>query len=134
MKKICEQVVLYFYDELDSKQRDAFAAHMASCPECQKEFAFLTRMQEALVPPAAPQAVVERVLQRPQPVPFWHRFYKPVLGGVCVLLLGVYAWFQFPLKAVDANTTDWVAYVSVEADEEYQNFMTEFEAFEAEFE
>ena len=133
MKKICEQAALYFYNELDTQQRATFAAHLPDCPACQKQLAFLAQMQEALVPPAAPQAVVDRVLQT-RPVPIWKRVWKPVLTAVCLIWIGVYTvpgLLHAPTGQTDDTT--WLAYLSDEADEDYQNFVLDFESFEAEF-
>ena len=132
MKKVCEQVALYFYGEMSAPQAAQFKKHLNSCAACQREMAFLQATQAALVPPAAPQAVVERVLQRHK-VPFWKRLYKPALGGALVLLLGVYGFFRLPLHHTEQTTQDWIAYVSVESDEQYQSFVTDFEAFETDF-
>ena len=87
-----------------------------------------------MVPPAAPQALVEAVLAQAKPVSFWRKFYKPALGlatamaaGVCLLVMGPQTKQTLPESA------NWLAYVSVEADEEFDSFVREFEAFEKEF-
>lgn len=134
MKKLCEQAALYFYGELDPAQAAQFKAHLPSCPACQKELAFLEKMQAALVPPAAPQAVVERVLQRPQVVSFWRRWYKPVLTGALLLSLAVGGFIgRISWQNSSEYTPQWLAYVSDDLDEEYNNFLTDFETFENEF-
>lgn len=134
MKKECENVTLYFYGELEAQEKALFQAHLPHCPLCQKELAFLAKTQEALVPPAAPQALVEAVLAQAKPVSFWRKFYKPALGlatamaaGVCLLVMGPQTKQTLPESA------NWLAYVSVEADEEFDSFVREFEAFEKEF-
>ncbi|MBR3632442.1 MAG: zf-HC2 domain-containing protein [Elusimicrobiaceae bacterium] len=132
MKNICEQAALYFYGEMDAQQAAQFKQHLANCEACRREIAFLQATQEALFPPAAPQAIVERVLQGKK-IPFWKRVYKLALGGALVLILGVYGFFHLPLNQTEQNNTDWIAYVSVEADTQYQSFVTDFEAFENDF-
>lgn len=135
MKKECENATLYFYGELEGQDKTLFETHLPQCPLCQKELAFLQQTQEALVPPAVPQALVEAVLAQAKPVSFWRKFYKPALGlaatmaaGVCLLVLSPHN--TQPSTATSAN---WLAYVSVEADEEYNSFLQEFETFENEF-
>lgn len=134
MKNACEQAALYFYGELDSAQAAAFEAHLAGCAACRRELQFLQQTQEALVPPAAPQSVVEKVLQRPTAVPFWRRMYKPVLAAALLVGLGLWGvWDRAALGTAAEETPGWLAYVSEELDEEYNTFVTEFEAFENEF-
>lgn len=134
MKNVCEQAALYFYGELDEKQTAAFRAHLKDCSNCQRQLAFLEQMQAALVPPAAPEQVVQAVLRKPQAVSFWKRMYKPVLAASLVVCLGVGGFVG--RAALQNNATDepqWLAYVSDELDEEYNYFLTDFEAFEKDF-
>ena len=52
-----------------------------------------------------------------------------------MVLLGVYVVFGVFISPADQTAADsWVAYVSEESDAEYQLFVSDFEAFEAEFE
>ncbi len=134
MKKECENVTLYFYGELEAQEKALFEAHLPHCPLCQKELAFLAKTQEALVPPAAPQALVEAVLAQAKPVSFWRKFYKPALGLAATMAAGVCLWVMGPqTQQTLPESASWLAYVSVEADEEYNSFVREFEAFEKEF-
>ncbi len=133
MKNICNQAPLYFYGELDEQQAAAFKAHLETCVACRKELDFLAQTQAALVSPSAPQDLVEKVLQKPHKAPFWQRIYKPVLASVLVMCLAVWGFMG---RANVENTTDsedWLAYVSEDLDEEYQNFLIDFELFEEEF-
>ena len=134
MKTICEQAALYFYGELNEKQMQAFKNHLAGCTACQKELAFLEKVQAALVPPAAPQAAVEAVLRKPKMVSFWKRFYKPVLAVVLLVGLSVWGFWEYaPVRTAEENNADWLAYVSDEIDTEYYNFVADFESFENDF-
>ena len=134
MKKICEQAPLYFYGELDKEQAAAFKAHLTDCPACQREIAFMQQTQAALVSPAAPQAVVESVLRKPQELPFWRRVYKPVLAAALVVCLGVWGFMGRATLQNDMDVNEgWLAYVSEDIDADYYDFLTDFEAFEAEF-
>lgn len=135
MKKECENVTLYFYGELEEAEKTLFRTHLEHCPFCQKELSFLQQTQQALVPPAAPQALVEAVLAQTKPVSFWRKFYKPALGLVATLAAGVCLLVLSPNQTPQPlqQQANWLAYVSVEADEEYNRFLQEFETFENEF-
>ena len=134
MKKECENVTLYFYGELDQEQMTAFKAHLPHCPLCQKELSFLENVQTALVPPAAPQAVVDAVLAQTKKVSFWQKILKPALGVGAAMAAGVFFLMMSPnLSQSTADNTDWLAYVSVQADEDFDSFAQEFEIFENEF-
>ena len=132
MNKICEQAALYFYGELDARQQAAFKEHLPGCAACQKELVFLEQTQAALLPPAAPAGLVEKVLRQAQPLPWWKRMYKPVLAAVlmCALGLGVFLGGHVD-KPLDSDM-DWLSYVSAEDDTEYNDFVADFEVFEAE--
>ena len=134
MKNLCEQAALYFYGELAELQASAFKAHLEGCPTCQKELAFLEKTQAALVPPAAPQDVVKRVLRKARPMPFWRRIYKPVLAAAIIASFGILVFTDsVNMQSSTEENQGWLAYVSEELDSDYQDFLSEFEAFEAEF-
>ena len=134
MKNICEQAPLYVYGELNEEQATAFKAHLENCPMCQREIALMQQTQAALISPAAPQAVVESVLRKPKVLPFWRRVYKPVLAAVLVVGLGVWGFMGRATLQNEGNANDgWLAYVSEDIDADYYDFLTDFEAFEAEF-
>lgn len=134
MKNLCEQAALYFYEELTAQERETFKTHLDSCAACQQELAFLKATQSALVPPAAPQAVVERVLIKSHVVPFWRRMYKWALAATLVIGLGVWGFMgRATLEQADDMDAQWLAYVSADMDEDYANFAADFEAFEKNF-
>lgn len=138
MNQQCENLTLYFYGELEPEQAAAFKEHLAACPRCQTELLFLQRTQEALVPPGAPKTVVDGVLAAPASARraghmLW-QVLKPALATVLVLGLGIYFFVAGPsLHTFAEEGKELVAYISAEADEEYHNFVNEFEAFESEF-
>ncbi len=134
MKKECEKFALYFYEELEPPQAIQFKAHLTSCPACQRKLAFLAKTAEVLTPPAAPQKVVDRVLGQVQASKkvYWSRVLKPAFAAVAVLGCGLLYWANLPIN-VPAAEGELVAYISVEADEEYNSFVRDFEVFENEF-
>jgi anti-sigma factor RsiW len=74
----------YVLGALEPAERDAFAAHLAACPECRAEYERLAglpallRPAEGLEIPAAPAGVEERVLDRIA----HERGAKPLGGGL----------------------------------------------------
>ena len=134
MTKPCENVALYFYGELDEPAAAQFKRHLAGCARCQKALLFLQHAQQALVPPAAPQAVVEKVLApAKKTLPGWRRVWRAVLAGVLVLGLGIYYFAAGPHPALADDGAELVAYISAEADADYQQFVSDFEVFEQQF-
>ena len=81
MNKECENLALYFYGEMEPQQAAAFKQHLQHCKHCQQEISFMQQMQAALVPPAAPQALTERVLVQARPAPHAPRPGRPVCPG-----------------------------------------------------
>lgn len=133
MKNVCEQAALYFYGELDEKQAAQFRAHLENCPACKRELEFIKQTQAALVPPAAPADLVEKVLRKAKPLPWWQRVYKPAFVAVLMCGLGLGVFFGLQHHASVETDNDWIVYVSPDTDEEYNNFVLDFEEFEADF-
>lgn len=134
MNKECENLALYFYGEMEPQQAAAFKQHLQHCAHCQQEMAFMQQMQAALLPPAAPQALTERVLVQARPVRRWSWVFKPALALVLLLGIGGFFWRMGPaVSALDDTGDGFLAYISAEADEEYNSFVSDFEAFEEQF-
>lgn len=133
MNKECENVSLYFYGEMEPVRTADFEKHLHTCPHCQKDLAFLRQMQGALVPPAAPQAAVQSVLEH-RKVGWWGRMWRPAAAAGLAAVLAVVFFASGPrMQDMNAQEADLLAYVSAELDEEYNNFALEFEAFEEAF-
>ncbi len=134
MTQACENVALYFYGELEEPAATQFKEHLAGCAHCQKELLFLQHTQQALVPPAAPQAVVEKVLAPvKKTLPGWWRAWRVAVAGVLVVGLGLYYFAAGPRPALSDEGAELVAYISAEADADYQQFVSDFESFEQQF-
>lgn len=134
MNRECENVSLYFYGELDPSRTADFEKHLRSCAHCQKDLAFLRQMQPALVPSAAPQNSVQVVLEARSRTSWWRRVLRPALATGLVVALGVFFFVSGPrMQRLSDDNTDLMAYISVEADDEYNNFAADFEAFENKF-
>ncbi len=137
MTRECENVTLYFYGELDQTQSAVFKAHLTRCPRCRRELELLAKTQEALFPPAAPQSVVERALlpaQAAQNTGYLWSVLRPALAAVLLVGAGVYVFISGPKPEQWADDgRELVAYISEEADAEYNRFAADFEAFEDAF-
>nr|QGT50707.1 hypothetical protein Elusimicrob1349_1770 [uncultured Elusimicrobia bacterium] len=132
----CEQILLYAQGELAGAEKAAFETHLASCPSCQKELLFLRRMDEALVPPAAPQSVVEGIFAKTTRKKsfFAGVSWKPALAGAAMLGLGIFvflAGLQPDKTAFDAREV--IAYMSENLDAEYLSFAEDLSAWEEDF-
>lgn len=134
--KECEQILLYVQDELSSPEKVRFEAHLASCPACQKELAFLRKLDGALIPPAAPQSAVDKLFAKTtrKKTFFAGLSWKPALAGAAMLGLGIFiflAGLQPDKAAFDAREV--IAYMSENLDDEYLAFADDLSALEAEF-
>lgn len=134
--KMCEQLLLYAQGGLEGADKTAFETHLAACRSCQKELAFLKRVDAALVPPAAPQSAVERIFAKTtRKKPFFAGLrWKPALAGAAMLGLGIFiflAGLQPDKTAFDAREV--IAYMSENLDAEYLSFADDLAALESEF-
>ena len=133
MNKECENISLYFYGEMEPARAADFEKHLHTCPHCQKDLDFLRQMQGALVPPAVPQSAVQAVLEH-KAAGWWRRMWRPALVTGFAVVMAVVFFASGPhMQNMNAQEADLLAYVSVEADAEYNSFATEFEAFEEAF-
>ena len=133
MNELCKDVSLYFYGELDAQRAASFEKHLSSCPQCRKDLAFLRQVQTALLPSAAPEKAVERVLRRPA-VGWWRRMWKPVFSACCAVFLVCVFWASVSSqRGLTDERVEWVAYVSAEADAEFNSFAADLAVFEEEF-
>ena len=122
--KPCEQVLLYAADELNAQDKAAFEAHLKTCPACQGELKFLGKLDEALLPPAAPARAVEKLFScTTRKKSIWARF-KWELAGVAAAACAAVVWTYLPAHQA-FNAHDLVAYMNVSADDEYSAFAQE---------
>ena len=123
--KPCEQVLLYAAGELKAQDKAAFEKHLETCPACQGELKFLTKLDEELTPPAVPAHVITQLFARTtRKKSIWARFkwgFTTLAAAACA---GVFLVTFSPTRgAFDAH--DLVAYMSTSADDEYTSFAQE---------
>ena len=132
--KVCNQVLLYAQQELVGAEKAAFEAHLPACAACRAELAFLQRAEEALIPPAAPAAVVEHLFAKTSRKKSFFAVWKPALVSTALLGVGITLFLGglHPDKtAFDANEV--IAYMSENLDEDYRLFAEDLSVFEEEF-
>lgn len=130
----CDNVTLYFYDELDAREREAFKAHLDGCPRCRRELAFLNETRQALQAPAAPQAVVEGLFAKTTRKKSVFTWLKPALASAAVLGLGVFilmAGMEANRPAYDRQEV--LAYLTNHVEADYQAFEEALSELENEF-
>lgn len=111
--KYCEQVLLYAQDELNSEEKQAFEKHLAACPACQEEVAFLKKIDEGFVIPATPAQVVDKLFARTtRKKSVWARFNKLAWTacGALAVATGVFL-LTFSAEPQAFNARELVAYM-----------------------
>ncbi len=122
--KPCEQVLLYAAGELKAQDKAAFEKHLETCPACQGELKFLTKLDEGLTPPAVPAHVITQLLARTtRKKSIWAQF-KWELAGIAAAACGAFVWMYLPAHQA-FNAHDLVAYMNISADDEYTAFAQE---------
>lgn len=87
----------------------------------------------ALVPPAAPAQLVDKVFAQTTRRPAWFVRWRKVLAGSMAALLmgaGVYAIHH---RTDGLNRTELVAYMSAQTSDDYAAFLSDLELLEQEF-
>ena len=132
--KLCEQVLLYQKGELDSAFRHTFEKHLATCAACQSELKFLEKLDAALIPPAAPADLVDKVFAKTTRKKTWVGVWKKVLAGVAASVVAVVLFVDLHHPSNTAfNTQEIVAYMNGDLAEEYQLFEADLSAMEEDF-
>lgn len=127
----CEQAVLYYYDELDLQQRQAFKAHLDACPACQRELAFLKASSQAMQPSAAPQQLVENVFNATtRRKTGWFSAWKPVMASAVLIAAG---FLMLMVSRHNQNLQaepDLLAYAAQTYNEDYEDMAIDFAVLE----
>lgn len=130
----CDNVTLYFFNELDAREREAFKAHLNGCPRCRRELAFLNETGQALQAPAAPQAAVEALFAKTTRKKSVFAWLKPALASAAVVGLGVFIF----MEGVEANRPPYdrqevLAYLNNHVEADYLAFEEALSELENEF-
>ena len=135
--KPCEKILLYAQHDLPADEQQAMQAHIQTCAACQKQLAFLNRVEEAFVPPAAPSDLVDKVFAKTtRKKSFFARFKMALVSAATVAVLAVIVvanWQSAPQTTSGFDAQEVVAYLTANPDEEYELFASDLAAMEEDF-
>ena len=126
----CKQAILFKQGRLDER---AWKSHAATCVECGKLQAMHEAIAAALVPPAAPAELVDKIFAKTTRRKSWLvRWRAALAGGVAVIAVAV--GFVYNLSQPKAfEAPELVAYMQQIGQGEYQTFLSDLTTFEQEF-
>ncbi len=129
--KMCTNLILYAHGELPTAQRAQFEAHLNTCPACRAELALLHKTAEALVPPAAPQAVVDALFAKTTRKPSVFVRFKLAFASMAALCM-VAGFLTVHYTQQPAFDTDAVlAYMNEQLEDEYSYFAQDLDALDS---
>lgn len=129
----CKDILLYESGELNAAQRQAFEQHLKTCASCQAQLKLMHSIESSLIAPAAPAALVERVLTRTTRKPtWWARWRTTLAGAMAVVLIAAVVGIRM-LQPSSFSHSELVAYMSENVADEYATFMQDLDLFERTF-
>jgi anti-sigma factor RsiW len=132
----CNEILLYASGEMNATQKQAFEAHLKTCPKCQSALRFITQTEDALAAPAAPAHLVDKVFAKTtrRRKSHWLWVLKPVLTGTALLGIGLLTMATFHHSDKNTlNSDNFTAYMSEHLDDDYQTFSSDLDLFEQYF-
>ena len=126
----CNQWMLYEQGQLSAAD---FQKHAASCPICRQEAHWAQALQAALIPPAAPAALVEAVFAKTTRKPGWFTRWRTVLAGSMAAVLLAAGVYVTAFHTGPFNNAELVAYMSETGQDGYSSFLQDLNLFEQEF-
>lgn len=131
----CEKIVLYAQHELTPEEELAMKAHVQTCPSCQKTLALFKQLDQALVAPAAPADLVDRVFAKTSRKKAGFFSWKKIVAIAATVLIAAVVWMDVAQHTVSEplNGEDLVAYMQDNLGEEYQWFEEDLAAMEEYF-
>lgn len=128
----CKQASLFEQGRLDES---AWQAHAVTCAECGKLKALHEAISAALVPPAAPAELVEKVFAKTTRRRSWLvRWQAVLIGGVAAVLVAVGLVYNLTQPAA-FNPAELVSYMQQNGNtqDEYSTFLSDLDILEKEF-
>lgn len=107
-----------------------FKAHAAQCPACQAQARWDDALSQALIAPAAPADLVERVLAKTtRRKSVWARWRAVLVGGVAALVIAVGVGVRM-MQPDPFTNTELVAYMSQSTQDDYATFLNDLDLLE----
>ena len=131
----CEKILLYAQHELAPEEEQAMKTHIQTCNSCQEQLAFLNQLDQALVAPAVPADVVDRVLAQTSRKKTAFFSWKKIVAVAATALIGIVVWMDVAHHSVSDSFAgeDLVAYMQKNLDQEYQWMEEDLAAMEEYF-
>ena len=125
----CKQILLYQSGDLNPQEAEAFKKHLATCKACQARLALAQATEQSLTAPAAPAALIEKVLQKTTRRPSLFKRFRMVLAGSMTMValavgVGMYMHQQ------PATHAEFVAYMNQSNQTEYVTFAQDLDLLE----
>lgn len=132
--KACEKILLFAQHELPDNEQQMMRQHIQTCTDCQKELAFLSQLEAALIPPAAPAETVDKLFAKTtrRTTTVFSRWKKLVFAGMSMAILGLLCW-NITDSSTPFDTQEVVAYMNTHLEREYQNLEEDLAALEEDF-
>lgn len=129
--KMCEKILLYEHQELPLDQMQAMRTHIQSCQACQQELNLLNRLDQALVAPAVPADLIDKVFAKTTRKKSWFSQWKKVLAGAAAVVISVVLWVDLAhVPQRSFNAQEIVAYMNESVTDDYQSFEDELSEME----
>ena len=126
----CKQFILWEQGQLDIT---VWKAHVATCAQCRQALQINEAIAAALVPPAAPAELVEKVFAKTTRRKSWLvRWRAALVGGVAAVLVAVGLVYNLTQPAA-FNAAELVSYMQQTGQDEYSLFLSDLDTFEQEF-
>ena len=117
----CEKILLYAQHELAPEEEQAMTTHIQTCDTCKKQLAFLNRLDQALVAPAVPADLVDRVLAKTSRKKTVFFSWKKIIAVAATVLIAAVVWVDVVHQTISDPFTageDLVAYMQDNLGEE----------------
>ena len=123
----CKQWFLFEEGLLSATE---FKAHAVSCPACQAKTQWEETLSQVLIAPAAPAALVDRVLAKTTRCKSrWARWRAVLIGGVAALVIMVGMGVRM-MHPTPFTNTELVAYMSQSTQDDYATFLSDLDLLE----
>ena len=129
--KACEKILLYANGELPLAEQALMGEHVQTCVACQTQLKFLTQLDQAMTPPAAPAQMVDQLFARTTQKKEVFFSWKKIIAVGASLLIAVVAGLElFRTPNPTFDTQELVAFAQANMESDYQTFEYDLEELE----